>query len=118
MEIVADFARRIRAMSLRTETFSMSNRRDIDAIIELVRENYPNVCVQQLKVKFPADDDGIWYFWNPENPNDEIQVENSFGQCPFIIETNRDATAVGGKTIEEVVSIICEHLRTSSDNAK
>ena len=96
----------------------MSDGRDIDTIIELVRESYPNVCVQQLEVTFPADDDGIWYFWNPENPNDDIQIENSFGSCPFLIETNRDSTVKHGETIEQVVLIICRHLRTSSDDAK
>lgn len=96
----------------------MSNRRDIDEIIDLVRENYPNVCVQQLEVTFAADDNGIWYFWSPENPDDEIQIENSYGQCPSLIETNRDAIAVHGDTVEKVVSIVCGHLRTSSDNAK
>ncbi|HSU26534.1 MAG TPA: hypothetical protein VLI65_11165 [Pyrinomonadaceae bacterium] len=103
---------------IRTEALSVSDRRDIDTIIESVRENYPNVCVQQLKVKFPADDDGIWYFWDSEYPEDEIQIENSFGQCPFVVETNRNATAVRGETVEQVVSIICGHLRTRLDNAK
>lgn len=87
--------------------------RDIVEIIRLVRERYPGVCVQQLEVKHSTDDDGIWYFWHPDNPNDDIQIENSDGNCPFLIETNRDDKAVSGDTIEQVVSLICEHLRTS-----
>jgi hypothetical protein len=96
----------------------MSVRRDVDTIIELVREKYPKVCFQQLGVKFPADDNGIWFFWNPENPSDEIQIENSFGQCPFLVETNQGANAAQGETVEQVVSMICEHLQTTTSNAK
>ena len=91
----------------------MENQRDIEKIINSVKKEFPKTNVYQLKVKFPADDDGIWYFWLPENPDDDIQIENSYGQCPFIVETNRSPEARRGETVEQVVSIICEHLRTS-----
>lgn len=90
----------------------MGGRRDIDEIIEKVTLRFPNVKVWQIEVKYPTDDDGIWYFWLPEN-SDDLQIENSWGQCPFIIETNRNAQARHGDTVVEVVSIICEHLKTS-----
>jgi len=89
---------------------------DIDKIIHSVKGEFPNVAVEQLKVKFPADDDGIWYFWLPENSDDDIQIENSYGQCPFIIETNRSPEAKHGATVEQVISIVCEHLKTSKTN--
>ncbi len=92
----------------------MENRRDIDKIIDLVKQQYPEVGVWQLEVKNPHDDNGIWYFWLPENTDDDIQIENSYGQCPFILETNRSPEAKHGETIEQVVAIVCEHLRTSS----
>ncbi len=91
----------------------MKRQRDIDKIIELVEQSFPNVNVEQLKVKFPADDDGIWCFWLTENSDDDIQIENSYGQCQFILETNRSPEAKHGETVGQVVSIICEHLRTS-----
>lgn len=91
----------------------MENQRDIDKIIDLVKKEFPKANVEQLKVKFPADDDGIWYFWLSENPNDDIQIENSYRQCPFIVETTRSPGAQRGETVEQVVSIICEHLKTS-----
>lgn len=94
----------------------MNNHRDIDAIINSVREKYPNVCVDQLKVMHPADDDGIWYFRNLEFPEDEIQIESPYGACPFLIETKRDSSRRYGGTITEVVSIICHHFQTSSRN--
>lgn len=91
----------------------MKGERDIDKITELVKQSFPSANVEQLKVKFPADDDGIWYFWLPDIKDDDIQVENSYGQCPFILETNRSSEAKHGESIEKTVSIICEHLRTS-----
>ncbi len=94
----------------------MENNRDIEKIIELVNEEFPNVEIYQLKVTHPADDDGIWYFWLSEKSDDEIQVENSYGQCPFLIETNRNNERKWGNSIKETVNIICEHLRTSKYN--
>jgi hypothetical protein len=94
----------------------MSDKPDIDTIIQMVRRNYPLVCVQQLPVTDPADDNGIWYFWNPDHPKDDIQIESPDGQCPFLIETNRNSKQVQGETVERVVTLICEHLRTPVTN--
>ena len=91
----------------------MDAKRDIDEIIGNVTQKFPTVKVWQLEVKFPADDDGIWYFWLPENSDDDLQIENSWGQCPFIIETKRNAQVRQGNTVEEVINVICEHLKTS-----
>ena len=91
----------------------MEHNRDIDEITKAVKKEFPNVEIYQLKVTNPADDDGIWYFWLGENTDDEIQVENSYGQCPFLTETNRNNNRKWGNTVEETVNIICEHLQTS-----
>jgi len=91
----------------------MENKRDIDKIIDLVRQEYPEVDIWQLEVTNPHDDNGIWYFRLHENPEDDIQIENSNGQCPFLIETNRNDERKFGKTVKEVASIVSEHLRTS-----
>ncbi len=93
----------------------MQNR-DIDKIIEAVKTQFPNWMVEQLKVTHPADDDGIWYFWLGEKTDDEIQVENSYGQCPFSLSTFRNNELRFGNTIEEVVNLVCEHLKTSKYN--
>ena len=95
----------------------MSDQRDVDSIIESVKVRNPDTCVRQLEVKFPSDDNGIWYFWNPSHPDDDIQIENSTGQCPFLIESNRDDTRIQVESVEEVVSIICQHLRTAIEHA-
>lgn len=94
----------------------MKPERDIDKIIEQIRQLFPLVKIEQLKVSNPADDDGIWYFWLSENPSDDIQIENasiSYGDCPFLIENNRNDERLFGNTIEEVIKIISEHLKTS-----
>ncbi len=94
----------------------MESNRDIDKVIEVVKTKFPNVGIWKLKVKNPHDDDGIWYFWLGESTDDEIHVENSFGNCPFYMETFRNAEMVVGNTVEETVAIIYEHLRTSKYN--
>jgi len=94
----------------------MENKRDIDRIIETVKQKFPNVGVSQLEVKNPRDDNGVWYFWLEDKSDDEIQVENSDGQCPFYMATFRNTEMAIGNTVEETVEIICEHLRTSKYN--
>lgn len=94
----------------------MENSRDIDEIIERVIETFPQVNICQLKVTHPADDDGIWYFWLGESSGDDIQIENSYGKCPFLIETNRSDERRWGNSVDETVNIVCEHLRTSKQN--
>ena len=55
--------------------------RDIDTIIDSVKQRFPNVAVYQLQVTHPADD-GIWYFYFPGS-DDDIQVESWNGMCPL-----------------------------------
>ena len=82
--------------------------KDIDLIIEKVKERYPELEVEQLKTKFPADDDGLWYFYLPKAT--WIQIESPYGMCPFIIETDRQNALNARKadTIDEVVVMIVE----------
>jgi hypothetical protein len=82
--------------------------RDIDLIIEKVKQRFPEVEVEQLKVKFPADDDGLWYFYMPEAK--WVQIESPYGMCPFIVETHR-LTGLNQRkanTVDEVAEMIIE----------
>jgi hypothetical protein len=87
--------------------------RDIEKIIKLVKDRIPIVEVNQLKVSHPGvDDDGLWYF---ELPGDSraIQIESTYGQCPFIIEhfeMKRTSDAWFGRTVDEVVERITSYL--------
>ena len=77
--------------------------RDIDALIGRVREFYPAVLVEQLKVLHPvADDDGLWFFRSP-SMRGNIQVESSTGNAPFTVETNYENGCLTGLTLEQTL---------------
>jgi len=88
-------------------------QRDIDEIIAKVQRELPTSGVWQLKVKRPTDDDGIWYFSLPD-VEPEIQIESSFGMCPFLVETNEQSSydARHAKTVDEAVSMIVDYLNS------
>jgi hypothetical protein len=92
--------------------------RDIDLIIQKVKERFPEVEVEQLKVKFPADDDGVWYFYLPKA--NWVQIESSYGMCPFIVETHRQncLDARKANTVDEVVKMIVEDFEFETKNLK
>lgn len=60
--------------------------RDIDAIIAALKERHPCLRVKQLQVKFPGDDDGIWYFWH-DGTEFDVSLESSYGTFPFVVES-------------------------------
>jgi hypothetical protein len=87
--------------------------KDIYSIIEKVKQIFPEIEVEQLKVKFSADDDGLWYFYLPD-VKQNIQIESSYGLCPFIVETDEQSSydARTAKTIDEAVEMIVEYLES------
>ncbi len=88
-------------------------KRDIDQIIEKVRHQIPHVIIYQHTKIHPADDDGIWWFGLPGIEKD-IQVESSYGQCTFIVETDElcSENARTVRTVDEAVLMITEYLRS------
>jgi hypothetical protein len=81
--------------------------RDVDRIIELIHTMYPQVRVEQLKVSHPgADDDGLWFFDQPESPF-QVQIESSTGMCPFLIETDENDARLTTSSVEETVRTLC-----------
>lgn len=85
--------------------------RDIDQIIAAVRQQIPEVIVSQLQKTHPADDDGLWYFGLPQASND-VQIENSSGRCPFLVETDEQSShqARTAQTVAETVQMIVAYL--------
>ena len=85
--------------------------RDIDQIIAAVRQQIPEAIVWQLHKPHPADDNGIWYFGLPEASND-VQIENSSGMCPFLVETDERSShqARTAQTVAETVQMIVAYL--------
>jgi hypothetical protein len=77
---------------------------DIERIIELVRARLPDIDVEQLQVKFPADDDGVWWFKLPGVQAD-VQLDSSSGQCPFLVDTSDSKSPMEAVTLDSVDDI-------------
>jgi hypothetical protein len=81
-------------------------QRDIDLIVERLTANIPGIRIEQLKVKYPRDDDdGLWFI-NFQDRKEEVQIESGTGMCPFLIESDFNDKRFYGNTVEEVVSAI------------
>lgn len=87
--------------------------RDINLIIEKVEQKLPDIDVWQPEKIYPSDDNGIWYFRLPDVEPD-IQIESSFGCCPFIVETEEQSSydARTATTVDEAVEMIVEYLES------
>jgi hypothetical protein len=83
---------------------------DLASIIKGVRAQLPGVEWEQLQVKWPADDDGLWFFKLPGRKY-EVQIESSFGVCPFLVETGRHGERHVAKTVDDVVDTVVRWLR-------
>lgn len=81
--------------------------RDIDEILRQVKIRHPAVQIAQLQVKFPADDDGLWFF---QVRGIEIQLESSSGWCPFVLESDAHARRRDIRSVEEAVRAVEEEL--------
>jgi hypothetical protein len=94
--------------------------RDIDQIIERVRNLIHDVQVEQLCVSHPGvDDDGLWFFQLPGIAKN-IQIESSQGVCPFIVEHNDMKCSADAETawsVEEAVNKVWAHLASLKDDA-
>jgi hypothetical protein len=92
--------------------------RDIDQIIERVKLRLPDVIVRQHWVRDPRkEDDGVWWFCLT-GIEKNIQVESSYGVCPFIVEHDdmrSSSEAESTETVEEAVEMIVAYL-TSLQN--
>ena len=83
--------------------------RDVETVIAMVRERLPTLRVEQLQVKFPADDDGLWFFKLPDG-HVEAQIESSTRRCPFLVESDANANRLDcdsiAATAEAVITIL------------
>jgi hypothetical protein len=86
--------------------------RDIDQIIASLSTELPRIRPQRLEVSHPgADDDGLWFLRIPGRKGD-VQVESSYGTCPFLIEADFMEERFMGKDVDEVIRIVCDLLDT------
>ena len=85
---------------------------DLRLIIDGIQAELPDVEWEQLVVKFPADDDGLWFFWRPGGRiGGDVQIESSYGRCPFLIESSFDNERRIGETPVEVIGTVVALLR-------
>src|SRR5258708_3397709 len=92
---------------------SSGQERDVEQIIEQVRQMCPAMEVRQLKVLHPgADDDGLWFFNQPESLF-EVQIESTNGMCPFLIETDETPDRFRTNSVAETVQILSSLLHIS-----
>jgi hypothetical protein len=85
---------------------------DVDKIIVLMTKAYTNLDVRQLRVSNPGDDDGLWFFRQPDSPF-EVQIESSTGMCPFLIETDENDRRMNASTVDEAIEILSGLLHFS-----
>ena len=83
--------------------------RDIDTIIGILLDLHPRIKVEQLRAKYAADDDGVWFFSHPESPF-EVQLESSCGSCPFLFGTDEDDGRFEANTCDEAVTLVEQGL--------
>jgi hypothetical protein len=91
--------------------------RDIDRVIERVKERLPMVQADQLAPSHPqSDEDGLWFFRMPDT-NKEIAIESATGDCPFVIEHDdmRNSTeAETAGSVDEAVDKLWNYLTSGS----
>jgi hypothetical protein len=88
--------------------------RDVDQIIQRIKNICPDADIQQLQVLHPGnDDDGIWFFTQPGSEF-EVQIESGNGMCPFLIETDENASRLYAHSVEETVGILTKLLHLES----
>ncbi len=84
---------------------------EVREIIALVQSSLPTVQWSRLIVHHPgADDDGIWFFSLPDEPGD-VQIESTFGVCPFVVETDKHPDRYTGDTVTLVADTVVNWLR-------
>ncbi len=90
--------------------------RDIDLIIEQVKQHFPEIRVYQYHQTHPADDDGVWWFSLP-NIEPDIKLDSTHGTCPFMVETNEQwgENARTVNNVAEAVLIIIDYLKSAEN---
>jgi hypothetical protein len=96
----------------RQASYRQPIQRDIHAIMTAVRSELPGCMITQEAAYLPTtNDDGIWYVRLP-CPGKEVQIESTYGMCPFLVEINAESgpTARTFTTVEEIVAVIISDL--------
>jgi hypothetical protein len=91
--------------------------RDIDSVVRLIREAYPDISAEQLRVPHPdADDDGLWFIRHPASAV-EIQLESPTGNLPFLVEDSVSSERRSTDTVQAAVAFVVGSLGLPSPSA-
>ena len=91
-------------------TSALHRNTDIAVIIARLSKTHPAIEVEQLSVKHPGiDDDGLWTFKRAGLAL-HVDLESSFGNCPFIVENTSNDIRREAKTVDQALSILIELL--------
>lgn len=82
---------------------------DIELIIERLAKARPDIQVEQLEVRYPADDDGVWYLSRPDGKR-VVQLESSTYNCPFLVEASFLDERLMVNSVDDAVAKVIELL--------
>jgi RNA:NAD 2'-phosphotransferase (TPT1/KptA family) len=85
--------------------------REIDQLIDALRDEYPEITVEQLHEASAADDAGHWYINHPAGLA-EVQIEAHTGHTPFLVESDL-APPTLARTIDDARRLVTERLGLS-----
>lgn len=91
---------------------------DIDDVIARVQAALPGVVVAQLRMSWPGDSDGFWWFELPPSRR-AVTAESEDGMLPIWIEHGEDAPRPGtwaGTSAAEIADAIVDDLTSARQN--
>jgi hypothetical protein len=81
----------------------------IERLFDELRARLPDVEIERVKVKWPADDDNLWYIRS--GGDSEVQIGcRPEGRGPFLIEGDDPRQRVEAAHADEAVDAILEWL--------
>jgi hypothetical protein len=86
--------------------------RDVNKVVRVLLARYPDLKVQQLEVKHPFDDEGLWFFTHPSIPF-QVQVETPTGNAPFLVETTEHNERYACASVRDLLGVLTHLLHLS-----
>ena len=85
--------------------------REIDQLIDALRDEYPDITVEELREASASDNAAHWYINHPAGLA-EVQVEAQTGHAPFLVESDL-APPTLARTVDDARRLVTERLGLS-----
>ena len=85
--------------------------REIDQLIDALRDEYPEITVEQFQESSASDETGHWYINHPAGLA-EVQIEAQTGHAPFLVESDL-APPTLARTVDDARRLVTERLGLS-----